>query len=84
MKLEKALYCNKCQEVFDRIDGYKCPVCNNQGTGLLLALSKDDILNKEESGIIKRIIITTLLTSASCGIVVLAFYGAVKLMELIF
>ena len=84
MKLENTLYCSKCQEVFNRIDGYKCPVCDNPGTYLLLSLSKDDILNEEKFGIIKRIIIITLLTLASWGIVFLAFYVAVKLMELIF
>lgn len=84
MKIEAALYCSECQEVFDRIDGYKCPVCNNQGTGLLLAISKDDILHKEKFSIIKRMIIITLLTLASWGIVVLAFYGAVKAIEIIF
>ncbi len=84
MKLEAALFCNKCQEVFNRIDGYKCPVCDNPGTYLLLSLSKDDILNEEKFGIIKRIIIITLLTLASWGVVFLAFYGAVKAIEIIF
>lgn len=85
MKLENTLYCSKCQEVFNREEhGHKCPVCDNSGTYLLLVLSKADVLNKEKSGIVNRIIITTLLTLASCGIVVLAFYGAVKLIEIIF
>lgn len=39
MKLENTLYCSKCQEVFNRIDGYKCPVCDNPGTYLLLSLN---------------------------------------------
>ncbi len=85
MKLENTLYCSKCQEVFNREEcGHKCPACDNPGTYLLLALSKNDILSKEKFGIIKRVIIITLLTLASWGVVFLAFYGAVKLIELIF
>ncbi|MDD5531118.1 MAG: hypothetical protein PHX21_13955 [bacterium] len=84
MKIEAALYCSECQEVFDRIDGYKCPVCNNQGTGLLLAISKDDVPCKEKFSIIKRVIIITLLTLASWGVVALALCGAVKIVEIIF
>jgi hypothetical protein len=81
MKIEAALYCSECQEVFDRIDGYKCPVCNNQGTGLLLAISKDDVLRKEK---VNSIIIIILLALVSWVVVFAAFYGAAKLVELIF
>ena len=81
MKIETTFYCSECQEVFNRIDGYKCPVCNNQGISLLLTLNKADVLRKEK---VNSIIIIILLALVSWVVVFAAFYGAIKLMELIF
>jgi DNA-directed RNA polymerase subunit RPC12/RpoP len=85
MKIEAALYCSECQEVFTREEhGYECPICGNPVTYLLLTRSKYDAFNKAKSGIIKRGIIITLLTFASLGVVALALCGAVKIVEIIF
>jgi cell division septal protein FtsQ len=40
--------------------------------------------NKEKYRLMNRIIILIVLTLASWGVVVLAFYGAVKIIEIIF
>jgi cell division septal protein FtsQ len=40
--------------------------------------------NKEKYRVMNRIIILIVLTLASWGVVVLAFYGAVKIIEFIF
>ncbi|AZF89968.1 hypothetical protein [Methanosarcina virus MetMV] len=92
MKLEDAIYCPKCKEMFNQIEhghGHRCPFCGNQCPSILdilLVLNTADILHKGKFGfgIVNRVIIITLLVLASWGIVFAAFYGAIKIIELVF
>ena len=83
MRLEDVLYCSECQEVFDYTKDFVCPECLNRGESmldLLLYGNNVKIPKNDKFGIIDGVIIITLLW----GIVTLAFYGAIGIIEIIF